>query len=396
MSNLSIETDVKSIATLPKKGKGGAESSVEKDMKNINKTKSRTKRSLEQDLDKLSTPPKKAKYGPGKVPLTPSAIDEPSTSVTLEALLADVSPIKNKHFVGELVDETTSIRLVGFDPDSQAKLEALSEQKVPIQLENCDVQYNKFTKKLEVIVKRYTKIEVSSRKFEISDVDSIGATFITLEQLTSMKEFDRVNIRVKVINVKKTQIVGNNKKKQEVVTAGATSNCVLTLWEEDIDTLELDESYYMTKVLVRVYNGDFTLSFQAMRSKVVKIEDIEDVMEETVDMMEPIIEGVTIIAVKELQKFKACMFCKGKVDETDEFGTCQKCQTVQKLNKCVYSEMAKIVVVSPSMEIVTLVAYADILKCRVDGEVISEYNLLKVKPFDVTYNMYNVITSVTK
>ncbi len=157
------------------------------------KKKHKTKRSLREDLDDVSTPHKRAKAGPvknvpieeevsttkraqaGPVPLTPSAIEEPSTHVSLEALLAQVSPIKNRRFVGELVDEKSSIRLVGFDPVNQAKLEELSQQKLPILLENCDVQYNKFTKKLEVIVKRYTKIDVSSRTFQVADVDSIGA-----------------------------------------------------------------------------------------------------------------------------------------------------------------------------------------------------------------------------
>ncbi len=58
--------------------------------------------------------------------------------------------------------------------------------------------------------------------------------------------------------------------------------------------------------------------------------------------------------------------------------------------------MAKIVVESPSLEIMTLVAYADMLKCILDGGLVNAQNLMKVKPFDVTYNMYNVITSVSK
>ena len=88
------------------------------------------------------------------------------------------------HFVGELVDEKSSIRLVGFDSVSQAKLEELSQKKLPILLENCDVQYNKFTKKLEVIVKQ---IDVSSRTFRVADVDGIGAKSISLKELRSMQ-----------------------------------------------------------------------------------------------------------------------------------------------------------------------------------------------------------------
>ncbi len=66
---------------------------------------------------------------------------------------------------------------------------------------------------------------------------------------------------------------------------------------------------------------------------------------------------------------------------------------MQKVNRCAYNEMAKIVVESPGLEIT---AYADMLKCIVDGGLINAENLMKAKPFDVTYNMYNVITSVSK
>lgn len=211
-----------------------------------------------------------------------------------------------------------------------------------------------------------------------------------------MQEFDRVNVRVKVINIKKTQYIGNNKKKQEIVIADSTNNCILTLWEDDIDTLEQDESYYMSKMLVRVFNDDFSLSFQASGSKVGKIYDLDDVNEDTTDTTESRLEGVTIIAIKDFQNFQVCMFCNGKVDVNGDYANCQKCKTMQKVNRCAHSEMAKIVVESPDLDITTLVAYADMLKCILDGGVVNEHNLMKVKPFDVTYNMYNVITSVSK
>ncbi len=397
----SLQADLDDVSsTPPKRAKAEPVKNVPIEAEVSTKKKHKTKRLLQEDV---STPPEPVKNVPIEeevstraVPLTPSAIEEPSTHVSLEALLAQVSPIKNRRFVGELVDEKSSIQLVGFDPVSQAKLEELSQQKLPILLENCDVQYNKFTKKLEVIVKRYTKIDVSSRTFQVADVDSIGAKSISLEELRSMQEFDRVNVRVKVIDIKKTQYVGNNKKKQEIVIADSTSNCVLTLWENDIDTLELDESYYMSKMLVRVFNDDFSLSFQASGSKVAKIDDLDDVDEHTTDTTESRLEGVTIIAIKDFQSFQVCMFCNGKLDVNGDYGSCQKCKTMQKVNRCAYNEMAKIVVESPGPEITTLVAYADMLKCIVDGGLINAENLMKAKPFDVTYNMYNVITSVSK
>ena len=48
-----------------------------------------------------SPKPKKLKLDP---PLTPSKVSKPSSSVLLEAVVSNVSPLKNKRYVGELVD----------------------------------------------------------------------------------------------------------------------------------------------------------------------------------------------------------------------------------------------------------------------------------------------------
>lgn len=137
------------------------------------------------------------------------------------------------------------------------------------------------------------------------------------------------------------------------------------MWEQDIDTLKISDSYYITKLVVRIFNNDYYLSLPSTGSKVTKIEDIGKIVEESADMMEPSLEGVSIVAVKEIQQFKACRFCKEKIGDIDsslQIGTCEKCKTTQKIDKCVTNEMAKLVVESPEMQITTLIAYADILQ----------------------------------
>jgi len=75
-----------------------------------------------------------------------------------------------------------------------------------------------------------------------------------------MPEYTKVNVQVKVTDVKEPQVVGKSKKKQEVTIADQSDNAILTLWEEDIGSLELAQSYSITKLLVRVFNGDHYLS----------------------------------------------------------------------------------------------------------------------------------------
>ena len=120
---------------------------------------------------------KKPKLDP---PLTPSKVSKPSSSVLLEAVVSNVSPLKNKRYVGELVDKTNAISFVGFDQHIQTKIQAMHKQKVPILLRNCDIQFNQYSKKLEVIVKGYTKIEVSKTAFDIDNPEEVGAQTIQL------------------------------------------------------------------------------------------------------------------------------------------------------------------------------------------------------------------------
>ena len=82
-----------------------------------------------------------------------------------------------------------------------------------------------------------------------------------------MPEYTKVNVQVKVIDVKEPQVVGKSKKKQEVTIADQSDNAILTLWEEDIGSLELAQSYSITKLLVRVFNGDHYLSKPAHGSR---------------------------------------------------------------------------------------------------------------------------------
>ena len=49
------------------------------------------------------------------VTYSPSKIKNPATIVDVCAMMTYLSPIRNKHFTGELVDEETSVRLVGFE-----------------------------------------------------------------------------------------------------------------------------------------------------------------------------------------------------------------------------------------------------------------------------------------
>ena len=160
------------------------------------------------------------------------------------------------------MDESESISLVGFDHVKHQQLLAVAKSPSKmLKLNKCDLQLNKFSKKPEIMVKRHTIVSESSRELNIPDTDTIGSKSISISDLTSIKEGDKVNVRVKVIDIREAKKVGKNLTKQEVIIADKTGNTILTLWESDIDTLTIAESYHVTKLNVRIFCGSYTLSF---------------------------------------------------------------------------------------------------------------------------------------
>ena len=297
--------------------------------------------------------------------------------------------------MAELIDQTQSINLVGFDPSIQSKLKALEDKKVPILLRNVDVKVNKYTKKLEVVVQRYSEVTTSSKQFHITDIDTIGAKPILLKELPTLKEFDKVNVKVKVLDTKNPQAVGKQLKKQEITIAESSGNCVPAIWQEAIGSLEIGESYYITKLTVRVFRGEYSVSMPANGSSVTKIDDVENVDECLTESNEDSLMGATIIAVKKFEQFNACTYCNGEVKA--DTAECTKCGTWLILSRCPFNQMAKLDLEGPNTTFLTVVVYNNLIKAIVKkDQQITVTSLLKAKPFDFTYNQYHVATSISR
>ncbi len=227
-------------------------------------------------------------------PLSPSKVTHPATKVDFCAMLTSLSPMKKKHFLGELIDEHKSIGLVGFDPAQKKQLDALNLKQAPVLLKNCDIQSNKYSKSLEVVIKGYTQIVESTTKFDIDDPSTIGTHSIKLNKLPTMKEYNKVNVQVKIIDISTPQLVGAGKTKQEVTIADPSGTATLTLWEDDINSLTLSHCYSMKRLLVRVFHDNYSLSLPATGAVITPTDDIPDVSE-TLNSTEPTMENAEVM-----------------------------------------------------------------------------------------------------
>ena len=129
-------------------------------------------------------------------PTTPSRISTTDGHTTVEAALMSLSPQKSNStlFDGELTDGTEVIHLVGFNRQQHTILKNFRQKSIPIILNNCVIQKNKLSGKLEVTLKGYTMIEKASTTFQMENLATLGSEQISLANLKDMKDYAKVTV----------------------------------------------------------------------------------------------------------------------------------------------------------------------------------------------------------
>ena len=89
---------------------------------------------------------------------------------------------------------------------------------------------------MELVLKQTTAICPSPKKFKV-ELKGEDET-ILLEELKKKEEYDRVTVKVKVLEVMDSATVPTGKKVQDVIVADLTCAVRCTLWETDIGQLE--------------------------------------------------------------------------------------------------------------------------------------------------------------
>ena len=258
------------------------------------------------------------------------------------------------------------------------------------------------TKHLEVIVKNYTHVELSPTKFKVEDLETLGTIQITLNQLDTLDEYDKVSFKAKVFQINDPVTVSIGKQKQELTLADTNSTATLMLSESDVGKLEVSNSYYFNKVIVRSFHNNQFLLFPSCGAAIQPIADIGQVKQDLPSTDDETIYGVEVIAVPLMEKYRSCLKCKAKVNPraTDDkiLGTCTKCGTMQCLSKCKLQLTANLLIQS-SHSYFNFQALGDFLKVISKQELddVTRDALIKAPPFTLTYSTTShAITSITR
>ena len=237
-------------------------------------------------------------------------------------------------------------------------------------------------------------------QFKMQDSKTLGSEIIELKK--QKEEYDKVTIRVQVVKLAEPAAVGRGLTKQGVTIADSTEAALLTLWEADINTLHLGQSYQFNRIVVRKYRGKYQLSYPASGASVETIDDLEEVMSDSDELdHDNILVSAQILGVSQLEHIYTCVQCKrGTVQRSSEkgnVGSCQQCGTTQWLSN--EKQTCKLFLEGgeAGKEHVSVRAYSDTLKaiaCTDSDQITCED--LSSDSFDLQYNDYHVVTSVSR
>ena len=281
------------------------------------------------------------------------------TSAIVHGLLASVSRVKkgrnSEYFEGILSDGECKLRFVGFHRLQHKKLSSFWKERKPVFLRNCKIKKSRNSERMDVVLKSTTEIGESSRTYDDSaiDVDDDGDSFI-LSQIEEWDNFDKVDIRCKVVKVRDAVKVNGGKFKQNISVGDRTGVGHVILWEEHIGSLQAGGSYQLAGFLVREFAGKKHLSMARDGSSMTSIEDLGDMKmpDEDDDDDDCTMTDVRIVAVPQLDRYKSCMICKARVEPSvASLGECTKCFTTQRIDLCSERLSARLLIKAGSKSI---------------------------------------------
>ena len=338
-----------------------------------------------------------------------SSVDDTAQDATIHGVINFLSPVKKAKatekpfFNGTITDGNKNMILVGFDDKQQQQLQQLMKDKESIEIKGCSIQKSSRTSQLEIHLKDSTKLQKSPTKFSIPDSVLQGeSSLCTIATIYDKPIGEHVTVIAKVTQIKDPTKVRTGKIKRDATLTDASGSIRFTLWENQLDLVDLDNSYKIINAEVSAFRGTKYLSYPRENASISSAPDV-DVGSTTEDLhVEPPQHTYIIVGVSGLLSYDACVSCKGKVESnTPLIGTCTKCFLKQKTNYCSKQRIAKLQVKEMDQHpIIPATAFTEAIESIVqhpitdsDADLQIENELLEASPFTCII-INDVISSV--
>lgn len=182
----------------------------------------------------------------------------PVPNASLHGAVTSLSPVKkgrnSNYFDGTLYDGHHQVRIVGFLPAQQKKLDGFWISKKAVAVKNCEVKPSRQGgDQMEVILKTSTEISASPRDLDASVFTTFEpqASVISLSKMGSLDNYEKVIADVKVLTMMEPINVSGGKRKRDVTVGDQTGKARVTLWQEHIDSVEVEGSYRLKNFVIR-------------------------------------------------------------------------------------------------------------------------------------------------
>ena len=153
-----------------------------------------------------------------------------------------------------------------------------------------------------MFVNQHTSIANSDKNFTIPP--STLAETVPLSQVQKLPKHTRITVEVKVRSVTEPKYIDSKKLKlQELVVADSSGAVRLSIWENEIGSMEQAESYHIENVTIREYSGQRFISTSPQKSEIIPIEDIGPV---DADLDVKMAESSTSLKVAEDEEMGKC------------------------------------------------------------------------------------------
>lgn len=119
-------------------------------------------------------------------------------------------------------------------------------------------------------------VEKSSLEFIIK-----GDEIVHLDEIKRLDVSECITCEVKVLSVE-TPVIRRGFHIQEFIVGDAKGTIRLTVWENQIESMEVEKSYRVSNVTVKEFNGEKNLS-TVKGTSCIEIDDIGDVYTEDED-----------------------------------------------------------------------------------------------------------------
>ena len=336
----------------------------------------------------------------------------------VHGIVTELSPVKlsrknQKYFSGKMSDGKKTMRVLSFEPTLHGAMEKSRIDGNPIALANCQIKEASLRyasgsedTPFEIWTSRRSHVESSSEKsFDLTDVEK-KYSVVALEDLVNIAVNERVVVSIKVVDMEETRTIKNKYGKeftmQNVMVADGTAQCRVVLWETEVGKLELDKSYRLENVAVRVFNDVKHLSFTE-GTVVALIEDITEIADpplakdgQLFQEKNLVLEG-EVVGVMSVEEYVCCVGCQGKViRETDVIGECGRCKMKVKMSRCKRGATAHVVFEGDNGVQKNLVIFDEQLKkvCG-DSSLTWEENLLNCGKLKMCISEKHVVISAT-